>query len=84
MTLERCDLSEELPLAWAQKAQLARQLPSVYSMRYAVVGLVASLTSLSPSTAAVPMLTLTLPGKLDPGGREHPASSDSADQRILT
>ena len=36
------------------------------------------------SSASGTMLTLTLPGKLDPGGWEHPASSDSADQRSFT
>ncbi len=58
-----------LALAWGQKPQLAVHLPSLYVIRYAVVGSASNLPFNSPRTIAVPVETRICSG--NPLGFRH-------------
>ena len=62
-TLDNSSVLPLLPRAWGQKPQLAAHLPSLYVIKYAVVGSASNLPFNSSRTIAVPVETRICSGK---------------------
>src|SRR3989304_10122745 len=67
-TLESNSVLLWLPLAWGQKLQFAVHLPTLYVIRYAVVGCASNLALCKPKTMAVPNETRVCAGMLSAFG----------------